>query len=162
MLTVKRLREVLSYDPLTGTFTWLVTLSRNVKTGRVAGVLHSRGYVHIQIDKKVYKAHRLAWLYMTGEWPKDQLDHRDKVRSNNVFLNLREATNAQNHQNKDDTKAIGKSGRRGVSKTPSGKFQATITINGKKLYMGLFPTPDEAHQRYLEAKKELHPFGDMS
>jgi hypothetical protein len=74
MLTVTRLREVLHYDPITGIFTWLVSLSNHV--GKVAGSLDGTGRVRIRVDGREYGAHRLAWLYMTGNWPVNEIDHR--------------------------------------------------------------------------------------
>ncbi|MCK9994454.1 MAG: hypothetical protein Dbin4_02974, partial [Alphaproteobacteria bacterium] len=98
-LTQSRLKELLHYDPDTGVFTRRVQTSSNARVGDVAGCLHPEGYRHIQIDGKRYAAHRLAWLYMTGEWPTNQLDHLNGVRDDNRWGNLREATHGQNQQN---------------------------------------------------------------
>src|SRR5665213_3102737 len=103
VLTQARLKKLLHYDPLTGMFTWRITHGRHDrwKAGARAGNLHKsdRRWL-IRIEGIRYKAHRLAWLYMTGRWPRDQIDHKDTDSSNNVFTNLREATNAQNQQNR--------------------------------------------------------------
>ena len=69
VITAERLRAILHYDPETGIWTWLIAASNNVKVGDVAGSKEKQGYWVIVIDYRRYKAHRLAWLYMTGEWP---------------------------------------------------------------------------------------------
>lgn len=102
MLTQKRLKELLHYDPYTGVFTWVAksSIQSRIKIGDVAGgVDKSNGYVKVRVDGKKYKAHRLAFLYMTGNWPSDQVDHIDHVRSNNAWANLREATFEVNGRN---------------------------------------------------------------
>src|ERR1700719_1662744 len=94
-----RLRELLSYDPETGVFRWLVRKRQNVKAGDVAGSFDGCGYCKISIDRRAYKAHRLAWLYMTGEWPPAEIDHINMNRADNRFANLRLATRHQNMAN---------------------------------------------------------------
>ena len=98
-LNQSRLKELLAYDPDTGVFTRLVKSNRNVRIGAVAGTCDSKGYGQISVDGKLYRAHRLAWLWMTGAWPVAQLDHRNGVRHDNRWENLREATNGENNQN---------------------------------------------------------------
>ena len=73
MLTAERLREVLSYDQDTGLWKWRVRLSKSIKVGQPSGVINAKGYVVIKVDKTLYYAHRLAWLYMMGEWPKEDI-----------------------------------------------------------------------------------------
>lgn len=94
MLTAERLRELLSYDPETGWFTWRVTRSSNGRAdaGSRAGALRSDGYRHVTVDQHKYKEHRLAWLYMTGKWPEADLDHKNNTRDDNRFSNLRAAS----------------------------------------------------------------------
>ena len=142
-LTAEKLRELLHYDPATGIFTWKVRTANQVKAGDVAGS-PSGGYLQIMVLSRLYKAHRLAWLYTSGEWPKDQLDHVNRVRTDNRISNLREATNKQNQQNtgkrRDNT-----SGHPGVYwyKRIS-KWQAQITHNQKHIHLGSFTTVEEA------------------
>lgn len=88
-LSTKRLREILSYDAFTGVFTWRISRGR-VRAGAVAGRQHNAGYHEIRIDGTLYGAHILAFAYITGRWPK-RIDHRDGVKSNNRFDNLRRA-----------------------------------------------------------------------
>jgi hypothetical protein len=86
-LTAERLRELLNYDPDTGVFTWRVRPVHSHRVGDIAGsVRTTRGYRLIGVAGRVYKAHRLAWLYMMGEWPKDQIDHINRDPSDNRFL----------------------------------------------------------------------------
>lgn len=156
-LTAARLRELLHYEPQTGAFTWNVP-PRNAKAGDIAGGVRRDGYVSIRCDGASYVAHRLAWLYVTGEWPGQDIDHRDGVRSNNAFGNLREASDSENAQNRA-IRSDNSSGFPGVCRHKGkGGWQAKIGINGRRLYLGLFETPEEAHAAYLRAKEQLHTF----
>lgn len=149
MLTAARLREVLSYDPETGAFAWREARGR-VKSGDRAGTQHAKGYWQIGIDGRYYLAHRLAWLYVHGVWPADEVDHKHRVRDDNRIGELREATHAQNHQNRgSDT---------GVRKGKRGGYQARIQIAGKQVHLGMFATCEEAIAARLAAKVKHHPF----
>lgn len=158
-LTVHRLRELLTYSPTTGLFTWKVTLGSRAAAGDTAGCLKTDGYILIRVDRFLYRAHRLAWLYVHGAWP-DQIDHRNGIRSDNRLVNLR-ATNSQgNAQNKRKAQSNSRSGLLGAS--PSGnKWAATIHTGGKKFHLGYFFTPEEAHRVYLHAKQLLHPVDEV-
>jgi hypothetical protein len=155
-LTQARLKEWLHYDPETGLFSWLRVSSNRVKVGRIAGSPSSTGHVSICLFGERFLAHRLAWLYMTGEWPKAQVDHKDRCRSNNRWGNLREATNTQNAQN-SAVKASSRTGLKGVAFTrTAGLFTARIRNGGKRISLGCYLTAEEAHQAYTEKAKELH------
>lgn len=158
-LTFERLREVLDYDPLTGVFSWRVRLSDKTRLGAIAGTTKDKGYVQVRIDGVKYLAHRLAWLYVTGKWPEDVIDHVDRNPSNNRLVNLRPATRRENHQNLNMRKA-NTSGFTGVSRCDRNpaKWRAVITDYGKQHYLGRFDTPEEAHAAYLAAKARLHRF----
>jgi HNH endonuclease len=94
IITRTRLKEFLHYDPETGVFTWLVKPCRNILAGSIAGNVMNEGYVMVKIDRKNYKAHRLAWLYVHGTFPPDQLDHINRGRADNRLCNLRLSTQA--------------------------------------------------------------------
>ena len=157
MLTQSRLKELLHYSPETGDFTWLVQRGR-VKIGDIAGSLHWTGYRITQIAEKEYSAHRLAFFYMTGAWPADQVDHKNGVRHDNRWDNLRQATHAENHQN-GAVRSNNKSGFMGVSwNVKRRKWQAHITFARRIKFLGRFTTPEDAYAAYLAAKANLHPF----
>lgn len=153
-LTQGRLRELVNYDPDTGLFTWRLA-RRKCRPGALAGANMQNGYRAIRLDDVLYFAHRLAWLYVHGVWPAEQLDHINGNRADNRLCNLREATNAENAQNRRKTK--GKSGLMGV-RQENNKWLAEIKFNYKVIRLGLFDTPEEARQTYLAAKQALHPF----
>jgi hypothetical protein len=147
MVTQERLKELLHYNPDTGVFTRRVSVARGGKAGDTVGTVQKKGYVVIKIDGKVYYAHRLAWLYMTGEWPANEIDHKNLDKSFNAWGNLREATSSQNAANRLGWSATG---FKGVAKSGSG-YRAEIQVNGKRRNLGSFRTPEEAHAAYVEA-----------
>ena len=155
MLTYERLREVLHYSPETGVFTRLVRTSRSVKVGDVAGTVDASGYIRIRVDGVLYLAHRIAFLWMTGEWPQQLVDHINGVRDDNRWSNLRPATNAENQQNQRRAQSSNKLGLLGV--TPVGKrFVAQIKVDWRQIHLGTFDTPEQAHDAYIAAKRRLH------
>lgn len=99
-LTAERVRELLHYEPATGIFTRRIRTSNRTKVGAIVGADNGKGYLQISVDWRLYSAARLAWLYMTGEWPKEEIDHINRVRSDNRFSNLREATRSSNNCNR--------------------------------------------------------------
>jgi hypothetical protein len=152
-LTAERLRELLDYDPETGIFTWRANRGR-ARAGMVAGYLARDGYRLIEIDGHPYQAHRLAWLYVFGEWPEGYLDHRDCDRDNNAIDNLRTANRHQNAGNSRISKR-NTSGYKGVSwHKRDRKWQAQIYRDGKACSLGYFDDPEEAHEAYMDAARE--------
>ena len=152
-LTSARLKELLHYDTKTGLFTWKVSRGR-VKAGTIAGTLDSKGYSVIAINGKVYKAHRLAWLYTFDIWPKSDLDHINQVKSDNCIENLREVSKSENQQNRN---IKSKSGFRGVTwSKQSGKWHAQIVIDYKYHHLGFFDHAEDASRAYQAAAKKLH------
>lgn len=152
----QRINELLEYDSLIGLFRWKIT-RRRVNTGEVAGKLQSDGYIQIGIDGRYYLAHRLAWFYVHKIWPKDLIDHINGIRSDNRLDNLRCVTRFENAKNQRSCKINNKTGYLGVCfNRAKSKYQAQIWVDGKKLYLGLFDNPEEAHKVYLEAKRKLH------
>lgn len=146
MITQERLKQLLHYDPTTGVFTRIKS-NRADRLGKQPGAVNSKGYVQIRLDGTLYVAHRLAWLYCYGEFPKNQLDHFNGDKSDNKLSNLRHATNKQNQENVT-IQINNTSGYRGVcfEKTRRGlkKFGAYVGHNGKRVRVGLFATADEA------------------
>jgi len=156
MLTQARLKELLSYDPETGNFVRLVSASNSVRVGDIAGTLDSRGYIRINVLYKSYLAHRLAFLYVTGKLPKQQIDHIDGNKVNNIFANLRDVNYSINNQNKRFARSDSKTGLLGAS--PRGnRFVAQIRLNGKNHHIGIYSTAELAHTAYIAAKRRLHP-----
>lgn len=157
-LTAARLRELLSYDPETGIFRRLVSTSSTARAGDVAGGLNSEGYVRIRVDGVSYRAHRLAWLYVHGRWPTDQLDHRNGVRADNRIANLREATNVENGQNYGVRKS-NTSGHTGIHwHIRARKWVAQIRHTGRIHDIGYFDDMADAVSARAKAKAEMHPF----
>ncbi len=154
-MIASELRKLLHYDPESGLFTWIAEKRSGVPKHRIAGCVHSKGYVHIVVMRKLYKAHRLAWLYMTGEWPKDQIDHINMIRSDNRYSNLREATGSINQQNKQHAMATSSTGLLGAFKHGK-KFCARIRVDGMQRYLGQFNSPELAHAAYMRAKRIYH------
>ena len=159
-LTAERLRELLNYDRETGVFT------RNEDRGGYAAGsasgCKSHGYLTIKVDRIAYQAHRLAWLYVYGRWPRDQIDHINGIRDDNRIVNLREATGAKNQQNRRRATANNTTGVLGVSwHKRDKKFRASIQISGENKHIGYFNTAAAASLAYVTAKRKLHPFGTL-
>lgn len=155
-LTQEELHQLLDYDPETGLFRRKVD-SRRAKAGQLAGY-NSRGYLIIYVQGRNYRAHRLAWLYVHGVWPTQQVDHINGVKTDNRICNLREATNAENNQGRH-IRSDNTSGYVGVTQDrKTKKFRAQIKVNGRYYSLGKFVTAEEASRSYLQAKAELHTF----
>jgi hypothetical protein len=154
-LSAERARELLNYDPATGLLTWKVGRSHKTPAGSPAGSLSKQGYVCVKVGGVLYKAHRLAWLLLTGGWPSQFLDHINGVKSDNRACNLREIGRAGNAENLHRARVDSKTGLLGVSRDGF-KFRATIQASRRLHYLGAYQTPEEAHQAYLTAKRQLH------
>ena len=152
-LTAEYLRSILHYDPETGIFTWKVGSANQVKVGDVAGSQNGSGYLLIQLQSRRYQAHRLAWLYMNGEWPKLDIDHINRIRTDNRISNLRAVTNKQNHQNRSKP-SNNTSGHPGIDwyKRDS-KWRAKIMHNYKLIHLGYFSILEEAIAARKAAEK---------
>lgn len=138
-MNLEQLKSRYHYDPETGIWTNLTYPNRKVGTKHL-------GYIWVQIDGRKYSAHRLAWFYMTGAWPVNQIDHKDTDRSNNKWNNLREATRSQNGANRHPQRNT-LTGIKGVRITIYG-YQARIRYNGKLHCLGTYDTPEEAKEAY--------------
>jgi hypothetical protein len=156
-LTAERLRELLHYDPETGVFTRLSCPYRRDREGQVAGSKRLDGYWAIVIKGDVHFGHRLAWLYTFGVWPTKQVDHINGVRDDNRLNNLREATNAENQQNRKTNVGQDESSR-GTRHRKNGRWAAVINVNGQRKSLGYYGTQEEARKAYVTAKEKLHTF----
>lgn len=152
-----KLTTLFRYDPLTGIFTRIVGRG-GAKAGDVAGTVMDDGYIQICIDSRCYAAHRLAWLYMTGKWPTEQIDHWDTDHGNNRFANLRDVSDGVNKQN--------------IRKAPAGKkysellgaqwckqrqkWKSSIRVEGRIKHIGFFETDAAASEAYVAAKRLFH------
>lgn len=149
------LKKHLSYNKNTGVFKWKTTRENAIKIGTEAGGFDKNGYKVISFFGRKYKAHRLAWLYVTGRMPKAQIDHINGKHSDNRFINLREAKGSINQENKRIPRVDNALGILGVS-IRHGKYLAQIQVYGKKYWIGLFKSPEEASSAYMKAKRKLH------
>jgi hypothetical protein len=158
VLTQEELKQKLHYDPETGVFRWLVDAVRNKTKGTVAGHCGKDGYVRISINKSKHLAHRLAWLYMYGHLPEKGLDHINLSKKDNRIVNLREATQTENLQNRVQITS-NKSGYVGAFfEKRTGKWFSKITTNKQQVCLGTYTTAEEAHQAYVKAKAQYHQF----
>jgi hypothetical protein len=123
--------------------------------GMLAGSITNKGYVSIHVNRKAYQAHRLAFLYMTGEFPKGVVDHIDRNPSNNCWSNLRDVTTAFNLKNRVDCNRNGATGELGVS-VFGDLYRAQIIVNRKKISLGIHPTVAAAKAAYLMGKRLYH------
>lgn len=154
MLTANRLRKLLRYEPETGLFVRLLDKGK-AKAGDAAGSARRDGYVRMRVDGVYFLAHRLAWLYMTGSWPANDIDHRDGNPGNNAWNNLRDVSRAVNIQNQTRPHRNSGTGLLGVGRTSRG-FQAQITAHGHHHHLGYFDTPADASCAYQRSKAQLH------
>jgi len=152
-ITADHIRNALDYDPATGVFVWKNNHRRPDLVGKIAGSRQSAGYIAIAIKNKKQLAHRLAWLYMTGSWPKLHIDHINGIKTDNRFENLRDVPRTINLQNMKAATKRNKIGFLGVS-AHQGKWRAQLMLNGKRIRISGFDTPEEAHRAYLQAKHQ--------
>ena len=154
MITKERLRELVSYDAVTGKFTRLVRRTN----GKDAGWPDRNGYLYMMIDGKTYAYHRLVWLHVHGKFPDHEIDHINGNKADNRIANLRDVTRSQNMQNEVKARKSSSSGFMGTSfRKDRGTWVATIKVNGKRKRLGAFATPQDAEAAYIAAKRALHP-----
>lgn len=158
MITQELLQEMFSYDPENGSLLFKTHLARKRKR-QIAGYPHKKGYLTVSIEGKKFLLHRLVWMFHYGAFPKQQIDHINGIKTDNRIENLREANDSENQQNQKKPPASNTSGFLGVTKYKKrDNWVAGIKINGKRINLGYFDTPEEAHEAYLAKKRELHPF----
>lgn len=153
-LTYEELVSFVHYDPETGHFSWRMKKSPWL---RQAGCINKTiGYRVIRLKGKLYYEHRLAWFYMTGHWPEEEIDHVSGDSLDNRFLNLRPATSSQQKMNR---KTVAISGFKGVTSYGE-RFHAGLKYQGKNYSLGVFDTPEEANHAYGVFAKKM--FGEYA
>lgn len=156
-MNAELIRELFDYDPATGIFLWRANKPKRLaKAGDAAGTLTERGYIRIRFAGRVYSAHRLAWLYVYGEWPPALIDHINHACDDNRIKNLRLASDYQNQGNRKISRN-NTSGYKGVHfHKHSGKWHATMCINGKQVHVGSSTIKEEAADAYRIASLKHH------
>lgn len=157
MFTQNDLKKYLTYDPESGVFTRVhceYAPANGRRMGKPAGWIARNGYVRIAVCGEEHPAHRLAFVYMNGQWP-GEVDHINGIRTDNRWSNLRQVTRGVNNQNRRTAASTSKTGLLGVCANGNG-FSATIQVDGIRHCLGTFKTPEEAHAKYLSAKRILH------
>jgi len=150
-----QIKDILHYDPGTGAFTWKVDRNQKAVAGSEAGHVTDRGYRYIEVNGKSVRAHRLAFFFQTGKWPPFEVDHINGDKLDNRWDNLRLTDRRKNMQNQRRAHSRNSSGFLGVSRN-NDQWRARIRVNGKSKHVGYYSTPEEAHEAYLKAKRELH------
>lgn len=164
MLSYEDAHRIFRYDPESGLL-YRKKRGPRGKPDHVVGNPYSNGYLRVSIggqsNKREYLLHRLIWMMQHGEWPDGEIDHINRIRTDNRISNLRICTNAENKQNLS-LRSNNTSGYTGVSYWKAmGKWRADITVNHKIKHLGRFDTPEEAYSAYLAAKAELHTFNPV-
>lgn len=168
-MTATRVRALFAYDCASGLLRWKVRPASDFSSvraakiwnarfaGRIAGSTDVHGYREIGVDNRAFKAHRLAWLWVTGDWPCGDIDHLDGNRLNNQFSNLRDVARRVNCENRRSVRSDSGTGLLGVHfHKASQLFHACIKAQGTKHSLGYFKTAEAAHAAYVNAKRQLH------
>ncbi len=156
--SIERVRAVLDYDAGAGALRWKIT-DRRKRKGTVAGKWHSDGYRYIQLDRKHFGAHRLAWVIVHGVWPPEHVDHINGNRGDNRLGNLRLASISQNNAHKGKKPGCS-SNYKGVCKVADNRWVSRITVGGRAIHLGSFRSETEAYATYREAAIKF--FGDFA
>jgi len=166
-LSFEDVRRIFNYDQRTGELRWKIRMGCRALPGSRAGTQKPRGHWEVKVHRVRYQAHRIIWLWMTGVWPKEMIDHKDCDPSNNRWSNLREATAQENIRNRPVMRT-NEVGLKGVSpqfrnKDPktgvrprTGRWKAQIRINSRVVHLGFFKTPEEAHAAYKRAADQFY------
>lgn len=155
MLTHQRLLEVLHYEPETGVFTWRKFMSATCPAGRIPNGRDPDGYAVLTLDKKYYRQHRLAWFYMTGSMPAKHIDHKNRIRDDNRFCNLRECKEQDNNRNR----GLSRNNTSGVSGVyfSQGKWAVCIRLRKDvRPFFGYFADLELAELVASEVRNKYH------
>ncbi len=157
-MDAETLRSLFEYDHLTGLFIRRVRTARCTRVGDVVGRPNGSGrYIQIKIKEKHYMAHRMAWLYVYGSLPDGEIDHINGIKDDNRICNLRVVSRAVNQQNLRRANVTNGSKFLGVSYFKArNKWKSKIVLGGVAIHLGYFDSPEEAHQAYLAAKRDVH------
>lgn len=161
VITAQELQQIVEYFPESGIFLWKVTKGNYVKAGKEFGSWDLYGYKTVRINRKSYKLHRLAWLYVYGKMPENDIDHINGIRHDNRISNLRDVTRRTNLENqtilkrqKKHTTLIG-----AYFDVRKNTYYSRISIKNKSIHLGTFKTEQQAHDAYVAAKRKFH-FGN--
>ena len=152
-MTDRELNELLRYEAETGELFWK-------SNNKLAGHKHKSGYVNIKVRGKTYRAHRVIWAMVYGKFPDLIIDHINGVPYDNRIQNLREVSVSVNQQNQRQARKDNIGGLLGAHAC-HGKWASQIRVDGKLKYLGLFPTKEEAHEVYVQAKRHMHEGGTL-
>jgi len=155
-MTKKLVKEVFSYDVASGILSWRYNKKhRESKAGDEVGCSDDKGYRVVHYEGKIYKVHRLIYLYVYGYMP-EIVDHKNRVKNDNTISNLREVTSSQNSCNRS-LSSRNTSGVTGVSLNPrkSGEWVARISVDGKRKHLGYYDEFDDAVKARLNAELAL-------
>jgi hypothetical protein len=151
-----KLMSALRYDQQTGLFERIISIGGKA-AGTIAGTPTADGYIKIRYGGKRYFAHRLAWFYVYGEFPKHDIDHINGIRSDNRISNLRDVSNIVNSQNRKKPRSGKAAGNIGVDwKANAKKWRARIVCEGKPIHIGYFSSHEAAYDAYCQKKRLLH------
>lgn len=151
----KALLSAVSYDAQTGLFAWVTSDGRGKAKGSPGTHHRQTGYIYMTVLGKKYLAHRLAWFYAFGKWPVSKIDHFNGDKTDNRLANLREASDSVNSQNQHGPMSTNLLGVMGVS-AHGRNYRARITVDYRRIKLGVFETPELAHAAYLKAKRQMH------
>lgn len=155
-MDISALRAAFRYEERTGRLFWRISPSQSVRAGDAAGSDNGQGYMTVKYKGKKYALHRLVWALWYGEFPNQDIDHINGHRSDNRIANLRAVTNQQNCQNRRKPTKKNKSGFLGVAQEGS-RWRAQICVDNRRIRLGYFDSPQQAHEAYMRAKRRLHP-----
>lgn len=154
-ITIEYIKSILDYNPTTGIFTWKITTGPRSIAGSIAGSVHNKdGKRRIIINKKPAYASNLAWVIMYGVWPNYEVDHVNRIKNDDRWVNLRPSNRSQNKAN-NNVYSNNTSGFPGVSRCGS-KWKAQISVFGKMMHLGVYSSPEEAYQMYKKEKVRIH------